>query len=375
MLGNTYQAIFKHRSEIVEALVSEGHEVITSFSNGMMGYGEEATEKYHCRFVEIPISRRTARITQELGLLRRYYTLMRNEKPDAVLAYTVKCDVWGGIAARMLNIPFFPNITGIGKGLDEEGIVQKILIQLYKLAVRKAEAIFFQNPHDRDFFAGHGIKFRKGIILPGSGVNLDKYPPFDYPPESPLRFLFNSRIMTAKGIEQYLDAAHFIKQKYPFTEFHICGYFEDDAKADFYRRVIKAESERGILVYHDLVNDMREYYRMCHCVILPSYHPEGVSNSLLEAASCARPIITTNHPGCSDAVDDGLTGFLIEPRNSRDLADKIERFIALTNDERKMMGIRGRRKMENEFDRHIVVDAYLRELNALKEGKKFPPKP
>ena len=181
MLGNGYPSIYGLRSELVEALINNGHEVTVCFPNGMLGSGEETSLKYGCKFINISMHRRTARIFEEIKLIRNYYKIIKQEKPDVVLAYTVKCDVYGGIVCRLLNVPFMPNITGIGKGLDEKGIIQKILIRLYKIAVKKARVVFFQNEHDREFFINHNITSEKNIVLPGSGVNLEKYKPLDYP--------------------------------------------------------------------------------------------------------------------------------------------------------------------------------------------------
>ena len=366
MLGNGYPSIFAHRRELVEALRSEGHEIIVSFPDSFMGGGGGICKQYGCKFVDIPINRRNTRIHEDIMLLRRYCKLIHDERPDAVLAYTVKPDVYGGIAAAWNNVPFMPNITGLGKGLAEGGIVQKILIRLYRMAVKKARVVFFQSEHDRDFFVNHKINFPRCIVLPGSGVNLTKYKPIDYPNKKPVIFLFNSRVMRPKGIDEFLEAARVIRAKYPDVEFHVCGYCEEYGMGkDNYRSIVAREEARGHIIYHDFVDNMIKFYEMAGCVVLPSYHPEGVANVLLEAAACARPIITTNHPGCRETVDDGITGYLVEKRNVQDLTDKIEKFLALTYEQRREMGLRGRAKMEKEFNRKQVIDAYMSEINSL----------
>ncbi len=366
MLGNGYPSIFAHRKELVEALIDAGHELVISFPDSFMGNGEEVCEQYGCKFVDIPISRRNTRIHEDIILLRRYYKLIHDEKPDAVLAYTVKCDVYGGIAAALNKVPFMPNITGLGKGLAEPGIIQKILIGLYKIAMKRAHVVFFQSEHDKNFFVQHKIKFPRCIVLPGSGVNLTKYKPLDYPDTKPAIFLFNSRIMRPKGIDEFLEAAKFIRKKYPDVEFHVCGYCEKYGMGkDNYISIIAREEARDNIIYHNFVNDMNEYYKSAGCVVLPSYHPEGVANVLLEAAACARPIITSNHPGCRETIDDGVTGFLVEKKNAEDLIAKIEKFLALTYEQRRDMGLKGRAKVEREFDRQKVIDAYMNEINSL----------
>lgn len=169
----------------------------------------------------------------------------------------------------------------------------------------------------------------------------------------------------AKGIEEYFKAAHEIKAEYPNTEFHICGYCEENYKEEIKRRV-----ESGDVIYHGLVDDVKEYEKDCHCVVLPSFHPEGISNVLLEAAACGRPIITTDHPGCKETVDDGLNGFLVKKQDAKDLVEKMKMFIDLSYEDKKRMGLAGREKVAKEFSRDIVVDAYCQEVVKLKENSR-----
>jgi galacturonosyltransferase len=229
------------------------------------------------------------------------------------------------------------------------------------LAVRKTKCIFFQNNNDKEFFDKHGIKYKKCKVIPGSGVNLEKLQPLPYPNESePIRFVYVGRVMKDKGIEQYLDAARAIKNKYPNTEFHICGYLEED-----YKDIIDEKSGVGEVIYHGLVDDIKAYDEMSHCVVLPSFYPEGISNSLLEGAAYARPLITTDHVGCKEAVIDGVSGYIVRQRDSNDLIEKMVRFIELPYDDKVKMGIAGRKFVEENFDRNIVVDAYMKELDLI----------
>ena len=320
---------------------------------------------YGCHFIENKMERRGTNPIKDLELIKNYYCIIKQVNPDAVLAYTVKPDVYGGIVCAITKTPFIPNITGLGKGLDEKGIVQRLTIELYKRAVKKAKCVFFQNDSDRTFFDSNHIVYPKGITLPGSGVNLKKFVPLPYPgKEEPIRFIYVARVMKAKGIEQFFEAAHEIKKHYPNVEFHICGYCEEDYKA-----AIKEKTLAGEVIYHGLVDDVKPYEEKCHCVVLPSFHPEGISNVLLEGAACARPLITTDHAGCQETVTDGVTGYIVKQRNSKDLIDKMIRFIKLSYEEKVQMGIEGRKKVEKEYDRKIVVDCYMKEIEEL--GRKI----
>jgi galacturonosyltransferase len=308
----------------------------------------------------VAIDRRGTNIIRDMQLLRNYTKLIKKVKPDVVLTFTVKCSIYGGMACRLLKVPYIVNITGLGKGLAEGGLQQKILVTLYKLAVRTAHCVFFQNTQDRQFFIRRRIKYQKDDLLPGSGVNLEKYAPIEYPKDDKIIFTYIARVMKTKGIDEFLEAARIMKQERSEVEFHVCGFYEDD-----YKDIIEKAEKEGIVQYHGQVNDIRPFEQISHCIVLPTYHPEGVSNVLLEAAACARPIITTNRPGCAEVVDDGINGYLIREKDSQDLLQKMRKFMELPWEDRRNMGLAGRSKVEREFDRQIVVSRYLEEIDKI----------
>lgn len=353
LLGNSGLVVFGMRGELIQRLVQDGYEVVTSFPDGFLGEGEALSKEYGCTYIGTAIDRRGTNVFRDAALLCSYLKLMKKVKPDMVLTYTVKCSIYGGIACRLLKIPYIVNITGLGKGLAEGGVKQKLLVMLYKTAVKSA-CVFFQNPSDRQFFIDGRIRCKKDDLLPGSGVNLEKYMPLPYPEDSGIVFTYIARVMKTKGIDEFLKAAETIRAENSNVEFHICGYYEDD-----YKEIIEEAQQKGIIQYHGMVKDVRPYEGASHCIVLPTYHPEGVSNVLLEAAACARPIITTNRPGCADVVDDGVNGYLIRERDSQDLIQKMRRFMELPWEARRDMGLAGRKKVEKEFDRQIVVEKYM----------------
>ena len=197
-------------------------------------------------------------------------------------------------------------------------------------------------------------------LLPGSGVNVDYYTALDYPAGDTIDFVFIARVMKEKGIDQYLEAAEVIRSKYPNTRFHICGACEQA-----YEDKLQELQDRGVIIYHGLVKDMREIHKISSCTVHPTYYPEGLSNVLLESAASARPIITTNRAGCREVIDDGKNGFVVEQKNAKDLIEKIERFLNLSYEERKQMGLNGRHNVEKDFNRQIVIDKYLEELRGI----------
>lgn len=359
MLGNSSLVIFGFRGELISELVKAGYEVTVSFPNGPFGDGEKISKKYNCSFIETPINRHGTNIFQDLVLIQKYKDIMSKLKPDIVLSYTIKCNIYGGIVCNKLGIHFIPNITGLGNALTNTGFVGKITILLYRKAMEAASCVFFQNKSDRKFFVDNNIKFRESKILPGSGVDLNKYKPLVYPSDDKVVFMYVGRVMHSKGIDQYINAAESIRKSYPKAEFHICGYCEEN-----YKDILQREENKGTIVYHGLVNNIIDYEVISQCVILPSFYPEGVSNVLLEAAASARPIITTNRPGCKETVDNNISGFLVKEKSSNDLVDKIQKFLNLSNNQKKQMGINGRMKMEKSFSREIVVNTYMNEVRS-----------
>jgi galacturonosyltransferase len=209
-------------------------------------------------------------------------------------------------------------------------------------------------------FVRKGIVHNNDVLLPGSGVNLEAYLPMPYPSCDTIEFVFIARILKAKGIEEYLEAAHQIRERFPYARFHICGFCDQD-----YMGMIDEYVGKSDVIYHGMVDDTREIYKSTHCTVLPSWYSEGMNNVLLESAACARPIITTNRPGCGEIVDDGVNGFIVKQQDTEDLIRVMERFILMPDDEKKAMGLAGRRKVEQQFNREIVVEKYLEAINSL----------
>lgn len=353
-LVNHDVVIYNFRLELVERLLYDGYEVHISSP-----YGEriEDLKSLGAIFHEINMNRHGMNPFQEIELLLAYRKLMKEIKPDIVLGYTIKPNIYGAIAAREENIPFVANITGLGTAVENPGLSQKISIVLYKIAFKKIQRVFFQNTENQQFFINHKIAIDKQGLLPGSGVNLNKFTVKEYPKSDIVKFAFISRIMKEKGINQYLDAAKMIKEKYPKTEFHICGFCESE-----YEGKLNEYNDKGIVIYHGMIRDVAEFMGKMNCIIHPTYYPEGLSNVLLEASATGRPIITTNRSGCREIVDDGVNGYMIPQKNSGKLVEAIEKFMKLSSDEKKAMGLAARKKVEREFDRQIVVEAYMKEI-------------
>lgn len=360
ILANNDIGLYNFRKELIEKLLNENNEVYISLPKGKR---VEDLIKIGCTYIETDVDRRGTNPVKDFKLLMKYISITTKVKPDIVLTYTIKPNIYGGIVCRIKNIPYICNITGLGSATENEGLVQKVIILLYKIALKKVKCCFVQNEENLQFMKKHKVtKEERYELIPGSGVNLEDYKILPYPIENEkMKFLFIGRIMKEKGIEQYIEAAKYIVPKYKNTEFHILGSCEQN-----YEKTLQDLEKEKIIYYHGLQNDIIPFLRESSCLIHPSYYPEGMSNVLLEASASGRPVITTNRSGCREIVEDEQTGFIVESQNSKRLIEKIEEFIKIPNDERKNMGIKAREKVEKEFDRNIVINKYIRKI---KEGR------
>lgn len=347
--------LYKFRKELLEKFINQNNEVFIALPND-----EYVTKlkKLGCKFLETPLDRRGTNPFRDLKLLLHYIDLIKRIKPDVVLTYTIKPNVYGGIACRFTKTPYITNITGLGTSIENKGLIQKITLMLYKVGLKKASCVFFQNKTNQKFFIDNKIVKRNTRLIPGSGVNLEQHIFEEYPKDDEkIKFLFIGRIMKAKGIEELLQAAKIVKDKYPNVQFDLIGACEED-----YNQQLDESTKLGIIKYYGQQEDVHSFIKKSHATILPSYH-EGTANVLLESASSGRPILASRVPGCIETFDEDVSGFGFEVRSVDSLVQSIIKFINLPYEQKKAMGIAGRRKMENEFDRNIVINAYMDEIN------------
>lgn len=356
-LANDTTYVYNLRRELVQRLTEEGYEV-TVVSEPLLH--QDKLQAMGCRLVDLTTGRHGTNPFADLLLFVKYIRVLRKEKPDIVLSYNIKPNVYGGLACRLLGLRYMPNITGLGTAVEYPGLMQKLTTKLYKLGVAGAECVFFQNAENQQFFADRKMLSKKSrtCLLPGSGVNLQVNSPLPYPDNEQVNFLFTARVMKEKGIDLYLDAAKAIGAKYDNVLFHICGRCDDEKYID----ILRQAEATGKVKYHGEQKNMRTFVELADCIVHPSYYPEGMSNVLLEGAAGARPLIATDRSGCREIVDNGVTGYVVPCRQLQPLIDAIEAFLAMPREARESMGKAGRTKMEREFDRQIVVDAYIKEI-------------
>ena len=310
------------------------------------------------RVIELPIDRRGMNPLHDSKLFHQYRAILKEVKPDLVLTYTIKPNIYGGLACRMAHIPYAVNITGLGSAIENGGWLKKFVLALYKPALKGARVVFFENAGNRDTLAATGVVPKgRDVVLSGAGVNLEDYPYQSYPQEGAVRFLFVGRVMHEKGVDELFTAAKRMKQEYgDGVEFHIVGSFEEG-----YKSLMDELEKAGVLKYHGYQSDMKRFYAMASCVVLPSYH-EGMSNVLLEAAASGRPLITSDIPGCREAAEDGVSGYLCPARDADALCEAMRRFVELPDNCRGELGRRGRERMEQRFSKTAVVAETIKHL-------------
>lgn len=355
VLANNDVGLYRFRKDLLAALLGAGHEVYISLPDG--GFISELVQ-LGCRFIDTPIERRGMNPIHDSKLFHQYRAILKEVKPDLVLTYTIKPNIYGGLACRMTHIPYAVNITGLGSAIENGGWLKKFVLALYKPALKGARVVFFENTGNRDTLAATGVVPQgRDVVLSGAGVNLEDYPYQSYPQEGAVRFLFVGRVMHEKGVDELFAAAKRMKQEYgDGVEFYIVGSFEEG-----YKPLMDELEKAGVVKYHGYQSDMKRFYAMASCVVLPSYH-EGMSNVLLEAAASGRPLITSDIPGCREAVEDGNSGYLCPAKDANALYGAMQRVMKLSVEQRSEMGCRGRERMEQRFSKTAVVTETIKHL-------------
>lgn len=367
LLTNNDDDVYCFRLELIQAIMKAGYRMLISCPDGPKF--EVMEDEYHLRkgkefiYDNPEIDRRGTSVINDGKLMMHYYKLFKHYKPAVVLTYTAKPNVYASLVARELHIPVINNVTGLGSIVNETGIKQKFIMWLFKTAYRGSYCIMFQNSTNMKL--AKKLVWVKGAskLIPGSGVALERYPVQDYPEGGngidgePVVFNYIGRILHDKGVDDYIEAAKRIKKKHPATEFNMLGFIEPTES--HYEKELKELGKQDIVYYIGSQKDVKPWIKRAHAIIHPSTYGEGMSNVLLENASSGRPIITTDNPGCRETVDDGKSGFIYHGGNIEQLVDRIEKFLAMSNEERKNMGLAGRKKIQKEFSREFVVKAYL----------------
>lgn len=351
------------RMGVLRALIAQGHEVVAVAPEDPVS--RAALEQAGIRLVALPMDSAGVSPVRDLALLANFRRVLARERPAVMLGYTIKPNVYGSIAARTLGIPTLNNISGLGTGFMRAGLLNRVVRGLYRVGLAGAHTVFFQNGDDLAQFASLKlVRPEQATLLPGSGIDLARFapaPPAD--PGRPLRFLLVARMLWDKGIGEYVEAARMVRRDHPDVRFGLLGGLGVENRTAIPGETVQDWVREGVVEYHPAVPDVREAMTEADVIVLPSYR-EGTSRVLLEASALARPMITTDVPGCRDVVEDGVAGLLCQVKDAESLADAMRRMIALTPAERQAMGRAARSRVERDYDERRVIDIYLRRIEA-----------
>lgn len=361
---NTSWNIYNFRMNLVRSLQAEGHEIHTIAPTD--DYTHFLTEA-GCTHHAVKMDSRGANPIKDLALIFELYSIYKRVKPDVILHYTIKPNVYGSLAASFLKIPTVNNVCGLGTVFLKNDLLSSVAMLLYRISFKFPKKVFFQNPDDLNLFLEKKLVPGSTVdLLPGSGIDLARFKPVSFQRNKQFTFLLISRLITDKGVLEYIDAVKKLKAEGLDARFQVLGAIDTAHKRGIKRELIEEWINAGTIEYLGTTKDVRHFIEQADCVVLPSYR-EGTPRTLLEAASSSKPIVATNVPGCNQVVDDQITGLLCNLKDAEDLAVKMRTMANFDNKTLKTMGMNGRRKMEAEFDESIVIDKYLRTLTALKQ--------
>ena len=344
---------YRFRKELVEALMQE-HEVI--LSTPFVGH-EDDLQAMGLRCIDMEIDRRSINPFKDMKLLKTYRKMLDEIQPDLVITYSIKPNIYMGSACKAKGIPYVTNVQGLGTAF-EKPVLSSVVSVMYRSALRKAGTVFFENEENAQFFLHKNIISAQQMkVLPGAGINLDEYPYVPMQDDGVCSFLFVGRIMKEKGVDEFFAAAKTVKAELgEKVAFDVVGFYEDA-----YKETVDQLVADGVINFHGFQTDVHPFYEAADCVVLPSYH-EGMSNVLLEGAATGRAIITSDIPGCREAVEDGVSGYLCPAKDADALYEAMRRFVELPENCRGELGRRGRERMEQRFSKTAVVAETIKHL-------------
>lgn len=354
ILTNYDVGLYQFRKELIAELLKE-NEVYISLPGGKL---VKPLVDMGCVFIDTSLDRRGVNPLTDFKLIRSYKKILKSVSPDLVITYTIKPNVYGGYICGQRNISYAVNITGLGTAFQNEGLLKSFVTFLYKRGLKKAKVIFFENSGNMQVFIDEGIVTPdKCCLLNGAGVNIDRYYLAEYPKDNQTtNFLFMGRVMKEKGVDELFEAMHRLYEENTPCKLTVLGGYEED-----YESVIDKYTKEGWLNYYGYQENVIPFIVKSHCFVLPSWH-EGMANTNLECASMGRPVITSNIHGCKEAVDNEVSGFLCEKQNAVDLYRVLKKFVSLPYEERRAMGLAGRKRMEEMFDKRKVINKTIEKL-------------
>ncbi|EOX1846902.1 glycosyltransferase family 4 protein [Vibrio cholerae] len=364
MVANTAWSVFNFRHSLIKELLSSGVELYVIAPEDK--FSAKLTEM-GCQVLDLPMQAKGVNPIADLGLMLRLLRHYREIKPDFIIHYTIKPNIYGSLAAKLAGIPSLAITTGLGYTFVNQNVVSQVARQLYKFAFCYPQEVWFLNEDDRRAFLEHHlIEPDKAVLLHGEGVNLNHFVPTDKPqPDGNVRFLLIARMLRDKGVCEFVEAARQIRQHYPNAIFQLLGDCGVPNPSVIGREEIAQWEKEGVVEYLGTTDDVRPIIAQADCLVLPSYR-EGIPRTMIESAAMAKPLIVSDAPGCRDVVLDGQTGYLCEVKNAQSLAQRCEQFLTLSDSEKQAMGNAGRSFMEAKFDEKWVIKQYFATLKKYK---------
>lgn len=361
--ANSSWNLLNFRSGLIRALIASGYDVVALAPRDA---STANVERLGCRFVELPMSPTGKGVFSNLRLLLRFFLVLRHERPDWFLGFTIKPNIFGSLAARLCGTRHINNITGLGSVFSERTMLTRLTIILYTFALAKSSCVFFQNSEDLNLFANEGIlKNRLADLLPGSGVDLEHFHNHQIDAKSAineanrtLSFILVSRMLRDKGVVVFYEAARSLLDSGLKAEFRLLGPIAEGREGVPLATIQKWQDE-GVVTYLGETDDVRPFVLASDCVVLPTFYREGVPRALIEAAAMGRPLIATDVAGCREIVIDKKNGYLCAPRSADDLAAKMQLFIDQSKKNKEQMGRSSRAMVEQSFDEKFVINKYL----------------
>lgn len=362
---NTSWNIYNFRMNFVRKLIAQGYEIHTIAPHDDYTH---LLEEEGCIHHKIRMDSRGANPIKDSALIAELFFIYRKVKPDIILHYTIKPNVYGTIAASLLRIPVINNVCGLGTVFLKNDLVSFVAMMLYKISFRFAKKVFFQNPDDLKLFLDKKLVPSKAVdLVPGSGIDLSRFKPAHFKRNKKFTFLLISRLITDKGILEYIEAVKKLRLSGLDAKFQILGAMDPEHKRGIQVATVQGWIDSGTVEYLGTTNDVRQFIDQADCVVLPSYR-EGTPRTLLEAASSSKPIIATDVPGCNHVVINDYNGLLCKLKDADDLADKMKTMQGFNDETLKKFGENGRAKMEAEYDESLVIKKYLETLNNLRQA-------
>ena len=346
IITNHSYMLYRFRKELIQKLLEDSEVVI---STPFVGH-ETDLKELGANCIKTEVDRRSINPFTDLKLLHTYKTILKQEKPDLVITYSIKPNIYAGYLCGKMKIPFCANVQGLGTAF-QKALLSNLVTVMYRTAFRKVETVFFENQANAQAFVRRRIlPAKKEVVLSGAGINLEEYRYRQYPNNEKVHFLYLGRIMKEKGMDELFAAVEQLRKNGCEFVLDLVGFFEDE-----YKKQVEQLQSEGVVRFYGFQENPKPYYAQTDCVVLPSYH-EGMSNVLLEAAASGRAIITTDIPGCREAVDNGKSGMLCKVKSTDSLYKAMKRFTELSREKRELLGKAGREEMEKEFDKKKVVE-------------------